>query len=426
MSRVVRDANLETRTARARLKARDKPYYRALGEGLHLGYRKGRISGKWVLRLYRDGAYTVETLDALADDTADAEGVAVLSFAQAQEAARRRYIEHKRAEKGHTAGPYTVGDAIEAYLGYLAAERKTAYDARTRAEALILPELGKLALADLTPTRLRRWLNGLAAAPARIQSGKGTQRHRPIGGEEDRRRRRSTANRTWTVLRAALNQARRDGKVAGDDAWRSVKSFRNADAARIRLLSLDECRRLINAAQGGFRDLVQAALATGCRYGELRALVVADFNPDSGTVRIRTSKTGKGRHVVLNAEGVALFRRLTAGRAGSELVFRKDRGGAWQRSNQSTPMATACARARITPPANFHALRHAYASHAVMAGAPLLVVARTLGHTSTVMVEKHYGHLSDDFFASAVRAAAPSFGIEPDAVVTPITGRRGR
>ncbi len=42
-------------------------------------------------------------------------------------------------------------------------------------------------------------------------------------------------------------------------------------------------------------------------------------------------------------------------------------------------MADACERAKIEPPANFHCLRHTYASHAVMAGAPLIVVAKNLG-----------------------------------------------
>src|SRR5260370_38128019 len=73
-------------------------------------------------------------------------------------------------------------------------------------------------------------------------------------------------------------------------------------------------------------------------------------------------------------------------------------------------MADACARATIEPPANFHSLRHTYASHAVMAGAPLLVVAKNLGHADTRVVGKHYGHLSASYVAEAIRAAAPRFG----------------
>ena len=45
-----------------------------------------------------------------------------------------------------------------------------------------------------------------------------------------------------------------------------------------------------------------------------------------------------------------------------------------------------------------------------MAGVPLLVVAKNLGHADTRMVEKHYGHLAPSYVADAIRAAAPRFG----------------
>jgi hypothetical protein len=46
-----------------------------------------------------------------------------------------------------------------------------------------------------------------------------------------------------------------------------------------------------------------------------------------------------------------------------------------------------------------------------MNAAPLIVLARNLGHADTRMVEKHYGHLSASFLAEAVRASAPRFGL---------------
>ena len=76
-------------------------------------------------------------------------------------------------------------------------------------------------------------------------------------------------------------------------------------------------------------------------------------------------------------------------------------------------MKDACKGARIEPEANFHCLRHTYASHAIMNGASLLVVAKNLGHSDTRMVERHYGHLAPSDIADAIRAAAPKFGVEP-------------
>ena len=420
MARTVRDQKLETRTARARLALSGKPYYRALDPGLHLGYRKGATGGKWVARSYAgDGVYKVETI-GVADDKADADGEMVLDFRSAQALARERHVEHQRAAKGlpEAAGPYTVRQCMAEYLDWLETNRKSAGDARYRAEALILPQLGELACDELTAEAIRTWLVDTAQTAPRLRTRPGKeQRYRALGDDEDgeaQRRRRATANRTLTVLKAALNRAWREKRIASDDAWRRVEPYEEADAARIRYLTLNECRRLINAAQGEFRALVRAAVVTGCRFGELAALQVRDFNPDAGTLHIKTSKSGKPRHVVLTEEGAELFARLAAGRSGGELMLRKADGQRWGKSNQARPMADACKRAKIEPAANFHALRHTWASLAVMAGAPLIVVARNLGHADTRMVEKHYGHLSASYVADEIRRAAPRFGADPE------------
>src|SRR5262249_61437284 len=110
-----------------------------------------------------------------------------------------------------------------------------------------------------------------------------------------------------------------------------------------------ECKRLITAADPDFRRLVQGALQTGARYGELTRLQAHDFNRDTGTIAIRVSKTGKPRHVVLTDEGAAFFRQVCAGRAGGELIFTKSNGTAWLKSHQARPIADTCARARIKP-----------------------------------------------------------------------------
>jgi integrase len=429
MARTVRDAKLETRAAREKLSPSGKPYYRALDPGFHLGYRKGTAGGKWVMRRYvGDGAYKVETI-GISDDKADAgDGEVVLDFRQAQALARKLHVEHTRVAKGLPVkdGPYTVRTCIQEYLAFLEANRKSAKDARYRAEALIHPTLGDIPCADLTTGMLRKWLETSASSAPRLRTRKGEeQKFREIEDDDEaRRQRKATANRVLTILRAALNRAWREGKIPSDDAWRRVEPFEEADAVRTRYLTIEECRRLINTSQSEFRNLVRAALLTGCRFGELAALQVQDFNPDAGTLHIRTSKSGKARHVVLNDEGIEFLTAMTAGRAGSEPLLRKADGGRWMKSNQTRPMADACARTRIEPPANFHCLRHTYASHAVMAGAPLIVVARNLGHSDTRMVEKHYGHLSASYVADEIRRAAPRFGIADDGKVATIAGAR--
>ena len=429
MARTVRDARLESRTARSSLKASAKPYYRAIDEGLHIGYRKGQKAGKWVVRRHVGGAkvYEVETIGA-ADDTLDADGTAVLSFSQAQAIAREKFVHGQRVKAGlpaRASGPYTVKQAIEEYLQWLAEHRKTGRNARQRAEALIVPALGDIECAKLTTDDVRGWRDTLAKTGARIRSKPGiSPRYREPSEDhdEDARRRRSTTNRTLTVLKAALNAAWRDKRIPSDDAWRPVTALREADAARVRYLSVEECRMLINAAEPNFRRLLRAALETGARYGELAALRVSDFNPDSGTLQIRTSKSGKGRHIVLSEQGAGFFRDLTVGRFPRDRLLPKNDGGKWRDTHQARPMKAACAGAKIDPPASFHILRHTYSSLMIMNGAPLMVVARNLGHADTRMVERHYGHLAQSFIADAIRAAAPRFGIEVEGNVVPIGG----
>ncbi len=428
MARTLRDARLETRTARAALKPAGKPYYRAIDEGLHLGYRKGKTSGKWVMRRYIGGqSYAVRTLGA-ADDTIDADGETILSFAQAQARARAAFVEAERIAAGlpSDAGPYTVRHAINDYIEWLEQNRRTARDARWRVQALIVPELGDVACMNLTSYRLRQWHHALVKEAPRLRTKKGTSQRYQVPNvhepDEAQRRRRATANRTLTILKAALNHAWHERKVLSDEAWRPVKPFKQADAARARHLTIDECRRLVDASQPDFAKLVEAAIQTGCRFGELAALTAADFDPDSGTLHVRTGKSGKGRHVVLTEEGIDLFRGLAAGHSPGVRLLLKNNGGRWLKSHQTRPMKDTCDRASINPPANFHVLRHTYASITIMNGAPLLVVARNLGHADTRMVERHYGHLAPSYIANAIRAAAPRFGIKSEQQVATLLG----
>jgi integrase len=425
MARTVRDANLDTRTARSRLKQAAKPYYRAIDEGLHIGYRKGKTSGKWVMRRYTGTAYVVETI-ATADDTLDADGAEILTFSQAQAIARGRFVEERRVASGLPAksGPYTVRLCINEYIEWLEQNRKSSSDARARADALILPKLGDVECSKLTTKEIKAWKEATAKTPPRLRTKKGQPQKFRTDDDEDpdeaRRKRRASTNRTLTILKAALNAAWREQKIPSDQAWRAVEPFDGADAARIRWLTVAEAKRLINACDPDFRNLVRAGLTTGCRYSELAALRVEDFQPDNGTIHIRKSKSGKARHVVLNKEGQDLFASLCRGRPGSDALLVKDGGGPWLKSHQTRPMAEACKNAKIDPPMGFHGLRHTYASLAIMAGAPLLVVAKNLGHADTRMVEKHYGHMSQSYVADAIRAAAPQFGFETEGNVVSV------
>jgi integrase len=344
------------------------------------------------------------TTFAEADDYSDANAVTVLTFDQAQ--AKARAMRTARVS-GVVSGKYTVREAVADYVEFLRVRGKEYRRTEKRAASRILPDLGDVEVGALTSAQLRHWHDRVAHSgkPLRTRVGD-APRFQPIGNEDAARARKTTANRLLTILKAALNHAYDEKRVASNDAWgRRVKPFVGVTSARLRYLTVAEAKRLINAAEPTLRDLCQVALQTGCRLGEINRLIVSDFNRDSGTVFVQKSKSGKARHVVLTDEGVAVFDALCAGRRGDDRLLRE-----WRHTPLRDAMQAAIARAHIDP-IPFHGLRHTWASLAVMNGVPLQIVAQNLGHSDTRMVERHYGHMSRSHVVDVIRAGAPRFGL---------------
>jgi len=249
-----------------------------------------------------------------------------------------------------------------------------------------------------------------------------------------------------------------------------VKPLKNANQPRIGFYTPEQADELLAACEPDFRELVRGALLTGCRHGELRRLDVGDYHGTAGRawLHIRRAKGGHGRMVFLDEQGAELFERLTAGREPDEPMFlssmvtgalaaigeregrpridrmrevkaalegapersrdleweqlellertvgvdRRELWGEgwrrWRRQSQVRRMKGAAEEVglQIT---NFHALRHTYASLLVQAGVPLKFIAEQLGHTSTRMVEEHYGHLAPSVVAEAIATHMPRY-----------------
>lgn len=430
MSRTLREATLDTRAARLRLAPSRKPYWRSVEGGLQLGYRRGERGGVWRARRYIGTRY-LETTLGVADDETDADGAKVLGFRHALAAARTWWQAEERRDLGvpeQRAGPYTVSDALDDYLAYYVSKGGKSENAtRTAANVHVRPPLGKIVLDKLTTRKMRDWHHGLAGAARRLRTraGKEQQLAKIDDDPEAVRARRATANRILTILKAALNHAFAERHTQSDAAWRAVKPFREVDAPVVRFFTEDECRRLVNAAEPEFRRLLQGALLTGMRYGELSRLKVLEVNLDAGTASVRRGKGGKGRHVVLTDEALALFRDLTAGRPGSALVFAHDDGRPWGMSHQIRPMSEACRHAGIVPAAGFHICRHSHGSALAMKGVPMQVIATQLGHADTRMTERHYAHLAPNFVADTIRANFPTLGLGTGTGIASLSEARG-
>ncbi|HXG97234.1 MAG TPA: tyrosine-type recombinase/integrase [Gemmatimonadales bacterium] len=405
MARLRRDARLETREARSRLplSADNAAYWRTIEPKLAIGYYKGPQGGTWYIRSRKGNRYIKARL-ALADDASDSNGTTILSFSEAQ----RKALGASETLKPRDERRSTVEQAVADYIEHLKVRAKSWRDTEVKLHAHVLPKLGTLQLSELTPEIIRRWRDALARSIG--------DRGHPCNGDtaadeaDVQRRRQASANRVFNALRACLNHAWREGKTDTDQAWRRVPAFRNVEAPVIRFITADEAVRLVNASDPEFRPLVRAALLTGCRYGELCALRVGDFDHENETLVIRHSKSGRPRHVYLTGEGAEFFEGLTVGRPREALIFTHAGGSAWKPSHQHRPMRDACLHAEIEPPVSFHILRHSYASLLTKAGVPLQVVASALGHADARMTEKHYAHLAPSHVAQLIRNNLPQLG----------------
>jgi integrase len=380
------------------LKPRAKPYYRLLGPNLHFGYRRNAHGpGCWVLRVYEGGGkYRIKKLTGAPDDLMEANGETILSFAQAQEAARRL------ATRG-SAGPLTVAAACAAYIEFLKAERKTGRDTERRLAQHILPTLGHKMVAELTSAEIEAVKLSMV---------------RQSGDAEEVRRSKDSANRILTSLRAALTRAYADeaNRIPSDQAWRRVKKFRGVGRARTAHLDHGQCLALIEAAaEPAFRNLVIAALLTGARPPhELDCLRVRHFSADLGSLEV-DGKTG-ARTVTLSREAIAHFAEIAAGREPDDLLLPSPTGIAWHRGEAGQLMQEAVRKAGLPANITLYTLRHTHISQAIMAGANLKLLAENCG-TSMVMIEKHYGK----FFAAArrelIEKSAFKLGLEPAKVL---------
>ena len=448
MGQAKKDATLDNRTNRLKLPPRKEPYWVVISEGEHIGYYRpqNKAAGTWTMK-WRDKATGKRIIKSLspADDYSDADGTRILSFAHAQAHARdwfkARTRDAKRKASGEEVkeGPYTVADAMADYAQDCSRRgTKTLAAQISMVKAHILPELGKLEVANLTRRRLEKWLETLAATGRRLKVPKGSDaiRHAPPPSTDiEKRKRKDSANRVLIMLKAALNNAHSREGVSEDTPWREVKAYKGVGSARTRFLSIEDQIRLVNACPPDFQRVVRGALLTGARYGELTKVTVSGYNREAQSLYFpaHITKNGKARHVFLTEEGIRFFDAVTAGRPADETLFlqpkahrrgRKAVGGIWTKGDQDYPMRNACTAAGISP-LTFHELRHTAASTWIAAGMDLILVARQLGHSSTIMVEKHYGHLCPNAAAARFRALAPTLGILGPDVVAPLQIKAG-
>jgi integrase len=420
MARQRRSARLQTREARLKLAPRAEPYWYDIERGRAIGYYRGTSGGSWWVREFTDGAYRKRALGH-ADDKNDADGDRVLSFSDVVRLVLRGRAQDHDSDPNRRAVRWdlTLEQALEDYLETrkVRCSSNDLVKDRIAIEALVVPTLAGRHRSELTLEERHRLRHSLAGKMVGELTTADLRRWRDsrvsqTDDRELRRRSQATANKVWSLLRAALNLAYQNERTPSDQAWRRIRPFKNVDRPQTRFLQADDCRRLIEAAEPDFGQLIRACLLTGMRLGELLALTVGDIGPDHLTVH--HSKTGTSRRIPLNPEGATLFQAAIAERNSKDTVLIQSSGAAWTAMRVSRALRRTCAAAKIDPPIQFRQLRTTYGSLLLNADAPLSTISELLGHKDTRMTRRHYAHLLWDKLKETVDKRLPTFTSEPD------------
>lgn len=419
-----RSAKLGSANARAKLKIQKEPHWEAISRSIALGYYKGESSRTWILRVRAGKRYQKLSIGT-PDDIEPADGSVVLSHAQAGARAYAKAIEITEGKSSttrtHRGDGVTLNSVMERYIEDYLGGRGSETITRLQWKRHIEPGIGRKMVTALDDADLRKWLKGLIAKPPTIR-GK-AQEFDPADPDQLRRR-KATANRILTMVKAALNWGRNEGKLIPADLptwWRDVKPFALGEEPEPRMLDTSEVKRLLNAAPPDLRTLLQGALMTGARRSELIGLRCRAFDPETRTLRIYQHKTGKTLTQPLTPDGAALFDSLTSGRAPDEPIFRREDGQPWAPGDIQKPMAAAVAAAKLED-VSFKTMRATYGKMLLVATKDIELVAKALGHSDSRVTRKHYARYLTDDLARGI-AKMPSLGIMFDRKVTRI-GRK--
>jgi integrase len=283
----------------------------------------------------------------------------------------------------HTAAPRVRASTLDCY--------------RLNVDKRIVPELGRLRLSEVRPVDVRRMMESVA-----------------------RQTSARSANLARAVLRKALEDARRDRILIGDNAAALASPVKQSHV-EAQYLDADLLRRFIaSVADHRLRSVFVVAASTGMRQGEILGLRWRDVDLDgptpslavrgqlqraAGKPELVEPKTKKStRTIPLSPNLVAMLkahkagqtrRRLELGklwRNPLDLVFTLDDGAPLHRSAVTHAFKAALAHAGL-PVVRFHDLRHSAATLMLERnGGDLKAVSTTLGHSTITLTANTYAH----------------------------------
>jgi len=203
----------------------------------------------------------------------------------------------------------------------------------------------------------------------------------------------ATVNRELSALRKLLNLANKRKLLHGENTVSESGLFKS-ESQRMRVLTEEEEKRLLNSSSPHLVPIIKMALLTGMRLSEILTLLWTDVNLETNliTIRAEISKSKKSRRIPISGTLRKLLLEQKMKNYKSGHVFVTHLGVPYSPNNPSAlkrAFTTARRKAEIED-FRFHDLRHTAATRMAENGASIIAVKEILGHADIRTTMKYF------------------------------------
>jgi integrase len=206
----------------------------------------------------------------------------------------------------------------------------------------------------------------------------------------------ASVNRATSCLRHIFSKAKEWEMIEQNPFDKGKSLILKENNKRLRFLSEAEIKSLMAACNDPLRDIVEMAINTGMRKGEILPLKWDQVR--NGFIYLKETKTKEPRQIPVNDVLDALFKQIRIKEHLSSKYVFTYRGK--RIDSVKTAFNAAVKRAGIVD-FRFHDLRHTFASQLLLKGGTLKDVQELLGHKTMTMTLR-YAHLTQEHKRKAV------------------------
>ena len=310
-------------------------------------------SGKWQARIQRQGQAPVSKSFTTRQD---AERWARQVEAQIDQG---RFVSLRLDERT------TLGELVTRYMAEVTPLLRGAREDLIRLAALKRNPLCKLSMVALTPTRVAEFRD---------------QRLKQVSN--------GTVIRELAYISSIISHARREWGISIDNPVRLIRKP-SSPQGRTRVLSEAELLRILDSLtprptrrlSPWMKPLVEMAVETAMRRGELLGLKWSDIDIANRVAHLPITKNGEGRYVPLSSRAIAILQAVPRSLCGYVFPIQPQTvAAAFKRASKRVGLGDV----------RFHDLRHAATTVLATKLPNVIELAAVTGHKSLHMLKRYY------------------------------------